>query len=73
MGWAARAKVRSGNPKIEVSTAGRVIDGQAKGYRQSVNKRGVAAGIRRVPPVLRGKSAVKAAKRRRMNLSGASR
>ncbi len=72
MGWAARAKVRSGNPKIEVSKVGRVIDGGTKGYRLSRNRLGYAAGLRRVPPVLRGKAAVKAAKRRRRELSGAS-
>lgn len=69
MGWAARAKVRSGNQTVEVSSAGRVVGGSpSQSIRCSDGTRYVVSAsgsVRRVPAKVRGKATVKAAKRAR--------
>lgn len=77
MGWAARAKVRTGNPKSEVSNAGAVIgSGKMRAsdgtrYRLQRGRKGVATGALLLDPRrVRGKAAVKAAKRRRVYVNG---
>jgi len=78
MGWAARANVRSGNPKVKVSTFGAVIGVNAKRtatdgtrYRIGRDRRGASTGaLLREPRKVRGKANVKAAKRRRTYVDG---
>lgn len=77
MGWAARAKVRSVNPKVEFSNAGAAIGygrmTATDGTRYSLqrDRKGASTGALLLNPrKVRGKAAVKAAKRRRVYVNG---
>lgn len=68
MGWAERFGEGPGrNPKVEISRAGGVTGLRASDGTRYVSSHGV---LRRSPRKLRGKAAVKAAKRRRVYVDG---